>query len=360
MMEKTKRILFVHLLNDYSGSPLVLSQVVSEMCAKGHECHVFTNNLEGGHLSGIAKVHYHTFFYKWSTYKPLTLALLLYSQIILFFKICMHLKKDTIVYVNTVLPFGAALAGKCCGNKVVYHIHETSITPRLFKKSLFALANFTADDAIYVSNFLYQQERLASPRNHVVYNAISKGFLSLARHEKAQKADTFTVLMLCSLKVYKGVAEFYELAQKLPSVRFCLVLNAAEDQVQEYFGKLRMPSNLEVYPLQANVHPFYAKSHMVVNLSHPDKWRETFGMTVIEAMAYGIPALVPPVGGIAELVEESVNGYKVAYTEMDLIVERIQTCATDMKLYTSLCDSASAQIQRFSEDQFALHIDALL
>lgn len=359
-MEKVKRILFVHLLNDYSGSPLVLSQVITEMQAKGHECHVFTNSLKSGHLAGINGVAYHTFFYKWSKFKPLTLMLLITSQIVLFFKILVHLKKDTIVYVNTVLPFGAALAGKCCHNKVVYHIHETSITPRLLKKTLFALANFAGDDAIYVSNYLFEQEKLPNPHNHVVYNAISEKFLQNAHQQVPQKSETFTLLMLCSLKAYKGVWEFYGLAQKLPQFHFCLIINASEIQINTFFSKVHLPSNLEIHPVQQNVHPFYAKSHIVINLSHPDKWRETFGMTVIEAMAYGIPAIVPPVGGIAELVEDSVNGYKIACTETEQLVDCIKTCASDNILYQTLCKSASQKIHLFSEDIFAKKIEAIL
>ena len=36
---------------------------------------------------------------------------------------------------------------------------------------------------------------------------------------------------------------------------------------------------------------------------------ETFGLTILEGMAYGLPALIPPVGGITELVEHGRSGY---------------------------------------------------
>ena len=38
---------------------------------------------------------------------------------------------------------------------------------------------------------------------------------------------------------------------------------------------------------------------------------ETFGMTILEAMPYGIPAIVPNVGGPLELVQHGYNGYCV-------------------------------------------------
>jgi len=32
---------------------------------------------------------------------------------------------------------------------------------------------------------------------------------------------------------------------------------------------------------------------------------ETFGLTILEGMTYKLPAIVPPVGGVIELVEEN-------------------------------------------------------
>ena len=72
-----------------------------------------------------------------------------------------------------------------------------------------------------------------------------------------------------------------------------------------------MKEDLIVYPRQADVAEFYNGASLVLNLSDKDRFIETFGLTALEAMSAGLPVIVPTVGGIAELVEDSVNGYKI-------------------------------------------------
>lgn len=72
---------------------------------------------------------------------------------------------------------------------------------------------------------------------------------------------------------------------------------------------------------------------MVLNLSRPDAWVETFGLTVIEAMAYGIPVIVPPVGGIAELVENGINGYKADSRNVNHVSHLLKEILDENALY---------------------------
>ena len=57
-----KKIIFIHLLNDYSGSPKVLSQVVNIAKKNGYEFELYTGKSENGFLSGLAS-KYNYYFY---------------------------------------------------------------------------------------------------------------------------------------------------------------------------------------------------------------------------------------------------------------------------------------------------------
>ena len=77
---------------------------------------------------------------------------------------------------------------------------------------------------------------------------------------------------------------------------------------------------------------------------------ETFGLTALEAMTSGLPVIVPTVGGVAEIVENGVNGFKIDVQDLHLIKDTIQQILTDKKLYESLANNALAFSKKFNEE----------
>ena len=69
--------------------------------------------------------------------------------------------------------------------------------------------------------------------------------------------------------------------------------------------------NLQIISRQNDVTPFYNEASIVLNLSDKQRFVETFGLTALEAMSAGLPVIVPTEGGIAEMVEDGANGYKI-------------------------------------------------
>jgi len=354
------KILCFHLLNDYSGSPKVLSQVIKGFVKSGHEVDLFcAKNDEEGFLSNLDQVNYRPFYYKWSSVKLLTLFRLFYSQLILFLRLFRYWNTDVVFYVNTVLPFGALLAGKVMGKPVICHLHETSIKPQILKWYLFKIVELTATDVIYVSEFLKDQEPIKTTTSHVVYNSLSMEFMMKAKeYSKKQKRDT--VLMVCSLKAYKGVFDFVKLAREMPGIKFELVVNAPFDALGDFFNGHDIPTNLKIFPVQTNVHLFYSRAFMVLNLSHPDKWVETFGLTALEAMCYGVPVIVPPVGGIAEVVQDGVNGYRIDVRNMTTIKSTIKRMWKTPQAYQRFSVNAKKRIQDFMPDIMQIKIQKIV
>lgn len=317
---------------------------------------VITTRNGTGFLSGIQGVKYRNLGYRFFENKALRLAALLWAQLLIFCRVLLHAKGDTVVYVNTLLPFGAALAGRLLGKKVVYHLHETTVNPPVLKSFLKRTASFCASEAIYVSNFLLEKEALPGVPSKVVYNCLSQDFIEKAETYLAKNPSKnwpFTVLMLCSLKEYKGVNEFVQLAGQLPDFRFVMVLNSDADAVSAFFRTMNIPDNLVIFPSQHDVHSFYQEAHLVLNLSHPEKWVETFGMTLLEAMRYGLPVIAPPVGGPVELVVDGHNGYKMDQRNIQLMAEKMAEMKRLPGLYQQLSANASTFAAKFSERQFS-------
>ncbi|WP_440133397.1 glycosyltransferase family 4 protein [Chitinophaga sancti] len=350
-----KRIVAVHLLNDFSGSPLILKQSLA-ILASHYEAHIFTSTPSGsGFLSGNPALHYHPIFYRWSTNKFLTLLYFSFAQLILFCRLLIFLKREDILYINTLLPAGAAIAGKLKGCQVTWHIHEVSLKPILLRKLLTNIALKTGDRFICVSSFVAKHFNFPPGKTAIIYNALGTDFTAnadcLLPFIDRDKIP-FTVLMACSLKKYKGVFEFVEIARLLPEIEFILVLNADPEKVLSFKKQVRVPSNCNVLSVQKEMVPFYSQAHLILNLSLPPLWIETFGMTILEGMYMGLPAIVPPIGGICELVTEGVEGYRIDAGNINNIKNAIHHLHTHRNVYQKLSDAAIAKAAEFSQEMF--------
>jgi L-malate glycosyltransferase len=346
-----QRIFAYHLLNDYSGSPKVLSQLLKGWRDTGLEVHLTCNVKNRGFLSDIPGIVYHNNMYRFYNFIPFRLVMLVMSQLHLMISMIFTVSKKDIVYVNTVLPFGAAIIGWLKGAKVVYHMHETSMKPKMLKSILFNIVQWTASDVVCVSNFLANNE-LPDVKKTVIWNALDEGFAALAsRHQNVVK-DTLRVLMVASLKKYKGIDEYVTLAKASPDIAYDLVLNADQQAIDIYFAGVSLPSNLCIHTSQSNMHTFYQKADVVLNMSRPEEWVETFGLTALEGMAYGLPVIVPPVGGISEIVIHDVTGYHVDGRNTWTLVALLRKLHVHKALYRRLSMQAKIHALRFSEHQF--------
>ncbi len=346
------RVFACHLLNDYSGSPKVLMQLVKAWSSAGLEVTIVTCSGRRGFLSGLP-AGYKFYWYNWSANPLLRLINFLISQLFLFVTVLRSAKRNDVVYVNTVLPFGAAIAGRLKGCQVFYHIHETSVKPKILKAFLFKVVKVCATEVIYVSRYLGHHEKMKEVSSHTLYNAIEQSFLDAALANQKTERERKHVLMISSLKAYKGVHEFVALAKLNPQFRFRLVVNASQPEISGFFGHEELPANLAIYPTQTNTHVFYHWADIVLNLSRPDAWVETFGLTILEGMAYSLPAIVPPVGGITELVEEGINGTLADSRDVNALSEKLRAILNNPSLYQQMSRNAFSRLSQFREDVFA-------
>ena len=338
-----KKVWLFHLLNDFSGSPLVLKNTVLALQDKA-DITICTSSSEG-FLSNLLFVNYHHINYQWYPNKLLTLLRFFVVQLSLVRIVIANRKKIDIVYVNTLLPFGAALGAWLCSKKVIYHMHEPQINPRSLFLFLSFVAVLTADKVLFVSAYLKSCFPKLESRGILLPNVLNEEFKNAI--EPFEKTHKTTVLMLCSYKEYKGVNDFIELARINTGIDFELILNTQKSFINDFIEEHRVIKNLKIYPCQKDVHPFYEKAKIVLNLSHPDQWIESFGMTALEAMAYGIPCIVPEEGGIAELITTS-SGFRIIYKDYQQISDTINLLFKDQETYDSYSTVAKERSQEYS------------
>ncbi len=358
------KLVFIHLYNDRSGSPKVLSHVIDHLDKK-YDCELICSGHKEGFLSEKGdKCTRRTVFYSRSESKLLTFAYYLISQIHLFFISFRYIRSDAIFYVNTLMPASAAFAAFLMRKRVIYHLHETSIRPRLFKFILKLIVKVSADRIVCVSEYLAREERISGKDIRVIHNPLDNEIKVDGGSNEIGKshADGFNLLMICSLKRYKGVFEFVKLAKRLveKNISLTLVLNATDEEVELFRVCSQSTSNLALHSRQKNVAPFYRKADILLNLSRPDECVETFGLTILEGMAYGLPVIVPPVGGPAEIIQDGVEGFMVSCYEIERIVSLTLKLKQDEDLYKRMSASAKKRSSDFSGEKFNQRISELV
>lgn len=358
-----KHIICFHLLNDFSGSPKVLHTILYNLDAKKYEIELITS--EGNGILNELKnsnIVIRKYNYSFSTNTLIAIFRYCIVQLKIFFIAFRYIsKKNTIFYINTILPVGAALAGRIMGKEVVYHYHENAKDKGFLYRILAKIMLILASKIICVSQ--YQRSFLNRKKNvYIIPNAIPNKLKDELQPNTEKAFNAKCILMLSSLKKYKGVTDFIKLAQQLPQYKFYLVLNENQSNITKYFHNIELNgiTNLTIFPRQENVSSFYNQSSIVLNLTNKKMAVETFGLTALEAMSAGLPVIVPTIGGIAEIVKNGINGYKIDVEDFDLIKKRIIAILENPNLYRQLSQNALSTAVEYSEQKMINKIEKIL
>lgn len=345
------KILFVHLLNNYSGSPKVLSTELKLLTKNtDYEISLLTSNTEG-FLSNIENLKYYYNGYRW-TYNKILLAFLFgISQLKSFLFVLFH--KFDIVYINTVVPFGAALAAKIRHETVIYHVHEVYLNPGFVKRLYINVMEKCSKKIICVSKYVQNNISILNKPNSVIYNPIEIHEINDDITEFIKnKYNKKIVFMPTSLKTYKGITQFINIAINNKDLRFILLCNVPIEEMKQYFKDYDLPDNLKLIGKQNNLIEYYNEAAVVMNLTLPDQCIETFGLTLVEGFDAFTPAVAPGFGGPKEIIVDGINGFLVNPYDIDYITEKLRQIFLNFDNYKRYSINARKSLDRFNNDIF--------
>ncbi|MFQ5551572.1 MAG: glycosyltransferase family 4 protein [Gemmatimonadales bacterium] len=174
--------------------------------------------------------------------------------------------------------------------------------------------------------------------------------------------ETFTVSFAGLVEPWKGVGEFVSVSLHplMAQHRFIIWGGLGSRAAGRLIdGALRQGVDLQVKPVgirEAGYPNVYGRSSVLLHLAHADG----FGLTVLEAMATGVPVIVSEHAGAADLVRDGENGYVVRPSDIDGIAERLAELAVDPDLNHRMGREARTTAERYDFDRFVSGYRAML
>ena len=248
-----------------------------------------------------------------------------------------NLSRIDVIYVNTILPWTAALIGRLFNKKVIYHVHEYYVNPSLLIKFYLWIMTRTADELIFVSLFTKEKYLKEYPDLKKINSSIK---FTPVRFETLNFKDLNVtvkfngpIVLVCAPKIYKGVEVFVKLAEQTPSKLFKLYLNG------NYFFNYQLPKNLEVFINHTDIKTALIEACICLNLTQKNLIQETFGLTIWESLTQGTPVIVPDVGGPLEIIDSNC-GISCDTRDIKQVINGVSKILEDKSIYSKYCQAA--------------------
>lgn len=242
-----------------------------------------------------------------------------------------------VVYANTIMLREPLIAARRMGVAAVIHTRElirhdaelqkliglspTQIARKVWDNCDLLIANSQATAASFDRG---------KNRSAVVYNTADID--ALAALPLPSPTGTLRVGMIGSNIPKKGIEDFTAVARlvakKRKDVEFLLIgqTNPHTDAIQAEINAGKLPRSIRIAGYRNSPAEAVAECHVVLSLS---QFQESFGRTVLEAMAGARPVVVYDHGAPPELVVEGVTGHVVGFRDTGAVAERICALAAD-------------------------------
>jgi glycosyltransferase involved in cell wall biosynthesis len=244
-----------------------------------------------------------------------------------------HIRPD-VVHLNSIVLAPSALALHRAGQPFVWHVREAPVRGLLgLRRRLLSLTLRRFPAEVF---FISEADRLAwrtGDRGIVVPNFVDRGRFDtgISRYRSAAKKQRPTLLFVGGTGEIKGLLillkalavvrhSFPDVLCLLPAVSFgppisssgkiarAVLSNVGIYSYREKAGRFvdaeRLTHNIEILPFQSEIWPLMERTDVLVFPAI----RPHFARPIIEAAAYGIPAIASDLPGARELVEHGKTG----------------------------------------------------
>ncbi len=220
----------------------------------------------------------------------------------------------------------------------------------------FSIAIRTADQAIVLNREAWSYLQLGYGRDAAdvsyIPNGVEERFF-LPREYPC--AVTPRLLFAGSWLDHKGIFYLRDamiiLAQRLPDVSLTIAGCSATEQTVRDFFPTEIQSCISVLPfVKASEMPALYAGHDIFVFP---SLMEGLPLVILEAMATGMPVVTTETCGMADVVQDGVNGLTVAPADAEAVAESIIRLAQSVDLRSQLGRTAQNDMRRYTWDRIA-------
>lgn len=160
--------------------------------------------------------------------------------------------------------------------------------------------------------------------------------------------SSLTLLFLGRLGERKGVYDLLRavstLVSTFPELRVLLCGDGDLEAVQTQADALEISGHVELLGWVRGAEKLHLLEQATVYVL--PSYNEGLPMSVLEAMAHGLPVVSTPVGGIPEAVSDGMEGFLVPPGDVVGLADRLQRLLSDEQLRTSMGEAARAKVEQ--------------
>lgn len=195
-------------------------------------------------------------------------------------------------------------------------------------RKIFCVSEFSRDR--FIHNYSERPQKVV-----VIHNGVSlDAFTAIDRASKRLHKGVLRVICVAALIEEKGVQDLMRAIEMLRRENVLVSLTVVgdgpyRDALQRLASELDLTSAVTFTGVRSDV-PILLQQHDLAVI--PSRWDEAFGITVIEAMAAGLPVIGTNTGAIAELVQTGVTGVLVQKEDPRGIADAMRSLYADEDL----------------------------
>ncbi|ACK73634.1 glycosyl transferase group 1 [Gloeothece citriformis PCC 7424] len=201
-----------------------------------------------------------------------------------------------------------------------------------------------------ISHFCRSQAMLFAPfekwnRLHIIHCGIEPSLFELTSHQSDRKR----LLYVGRLAVEKGLPILLEALATLKSYHQDMLLIVVGDgsdrpKLESLTQNLGLSNNVKFvgYQSQGEVRNYLQQTDIFILPS----FAEGLPVSLMEALAAGVPVVTTQIAGVSELVEDGVNGYLVPPGDSTLLAKRIDLLLKDPDQRRKLGTSGRAKVEQ--------------